>query len=780
MKIILAISLLLSFQLSIAQSKEPSAIIAHAFKYPPEKVFLQLQKTEYASGETVYFKGFVFFKFDFSKLSTNLYVECLGRNKEVIYKNAFPILNGTSHGNFDLPKDLSEDIYFIRAYTEWSLNFDERSQFIQPVKVFNAASAKRLASSPASWNAEAFPEGGKLVSDVASKIVVRLSSLSFLPTSWKGVLYETNDSSKVLANISSLNSEIGTCTFTPSARKNYRIKVTDDQDISHTISLPRVADNGVAISVQSLPQKIIYHVNLRGGGSLKDYRIFAYQGADEVYNAMISAPRQEVESAIKLDSSVKGLVNIVVFNDKDSAVAERLCFANLDLCKVQAPSIDYTHESTDSGQFSTLSIALDTTIKNNTVVEIIKSKIPVVDSANNMFGAFWLGGITSLPRNTLQLFADANSLQNTMLDNFLVCTSSWHFGWDKVPTGFIKFEHMPDTYLSYRGYAFRGGKALSNTAINMLIYNDKGAKQNIKTVTDSLGTFAIKAAYFYDSAKLYFNCIDPKIKDVKIVVKRYAPVNPYLRKLPEINYTLQDRTANNPGYVPAVISYQPAELLKGKDSAKGTLKEVVVTAKKRSPTEELNRTLSTPVFHEPSEIVFDFVNQDQDMGGGVMDFLNGRVPGLTVDGEEAIMRGRAVKVYIDEYEAQPGQLESLPLSSIAMVKVLRNAYLLGTSSAIAVYTKNASLFKDAPVKPNQDYVTIYGYPLLKEFNSKDQNGAFSFENKMPVLYWNPVLPSSDKNEKIRFYTGSVKDETKIYFFGLINNKPVYISRSVTE
>jgi hypothetical protein len=779
-KIILAISLLLSFQLSIAQSKEPAAIIGRAFKYPPEKIFLQLQKTEYASGETVYFKGFVFFKFDFSKLSTNLYVECLSKNKEVVYKSVFPILNGTAHGNFDLPKDLSEDVYFIRAYTEWSLNFDERAQFLQPIKIFNAASPKRLVSFSSEWTAEAFPEGGRLISNVASKIVVRLKSLSDLPTRWKGVLYEKDDSSKVLSNISSLNAEIGTCTFTPLSHKSYLIKITDDQNFFRSIPLPIVAESGVAISVQSLPQKFVYRVNAGSTGSLKDYRIFAYQGADVVYDAIISAPRQEVESSFKVDSSVRGLVNFVVFNEKDSLVAGRLSFANLDLCKVQAPLVGYSHESTDSGQFSTLSIALDTALKNNAVVEIIKSKIPVVDSANNMFGAFWLGGIASLPLNTLQLFADANNLQNTVLDNFLVCTSSWHFGWDKVPTGFIKFEHMPDTYLSYRGYAFRGGKALGNTGINLLIYNDKGAKQNIKTVTDSLGNFAIKAAYFYDSAKLYFNCIDPKIKDVKIVVKRYAPVSPYLRKLPELNYTLQDRVANNPGYVPAVLSYQPAELLKGKDSAKGTLKEVVVTAKKRSPTEELNRTLSTPVFHEPSEIVFDFVNQDQDMGGGVMDFLNGRVPGLTVDGEEAIMRGRAVKVYIDEYEAQPGQLESLPLSSIAMVKVLRNAYLLGTSSAIAVYTKNASLYKDAPVKPNQDFVTIYGYPLLKEFNPKDQNGAFSFENKMPVLYWNPVLPSSDKNEKIRFYRGSVKEDTKIYFFGLINNKPVYMSRDVTD
>lgn len=778
----LAIFLLLSFKLSIAQNKEPAAIIAHAFKYPPEKIFLQFQKTTYAAGETVYFKGFVFFKFDLSKLSTNLYVECLNRDKKIIYKNVFPILNGTCHGNFDLPKDLQEDVYFVRAYTEWSLNFDERAQFLQPMKILNATSPKRLVASAPQWTAEAFPEGGKLISNLASKIVVRINSSSNLPSSWKGIVYEKSDSLKALANISSLNQEVGTCVFTPLSNKSYRIKITDDRNISHSIALPAVADTGVTISVQTSPQKILYRLNLKGSGSLKDYRVFAYQGADVVYDGIISASRQEVESSIKLDSSIKGLVNFLVFNGKDSLVAERLCFANLDLCKAQRPVVEYAIEQTDDGQMNAVSISLDTTTKNNAVVEISKGSVPVIDTSSNLFSAFWLGGITALPKNTLQYFVGGDGFQNTALDNFLISASSWHFGWKDIPSGYIKFAHMPDTYLSYRGFAFRNSKALGNVEINILIYNDKGAKQNIRTVTDSVGNFAIKAAYFYDTAKLYFNFIDPKIKDGKVVITKIAGENSYQRALPELNYIFKDRSTTDPEYIAAIKAIKDAEAAREKDSIKGMLKTVVVTAKKKSPTEELNKKLSTPMFHEPSEVVFDFVNTDQDLGGGtVLDFLSSRVAGLYYDGTDAIIRGKPVKIYIDEYVAQPGQLDQIPTSSIAMVKVLRNAFLLGTGSAIAIYTKNASLYKDEPVKLNQDFVTIYGYPLLKEFSpAKDQSGALNFENSAPVLYWNPVLPSSDKNEKIRFYKSAGKGDVKLYFFGLINNKPAYISSDVVK
>jgi hypothetical protein len=546
--------------------------------------------------------------------------------------------------------------------------------------------------------------------------------------------------------------------------------------------LPTVADSGVAISVQTIPQKILYHLNLKGSGSLKDYRVFAYQGAEVVYDGIISAPRQQVEGSIKLDSLVKGLVNLLVFNGKDSLVSERLCFANLDLCKAESPSVEYKDEQTDGGQMGCVFISLDTTVKNNAVVEISRNGVPVVDSASNLFGTFWLGGLTSLPKNTLQYFTDNSSLQNAALDNFLISTSSWHCGWDKIPTGYLKFEHMPDTYLSYRGFAFRNAKALGNVEINLLIYNDKGAKQNIRTVTDSTGNFMIKAAYFYDSAKLYFNFIDQKIKDGKVMITKVAGENSYQRALPELNYTLKDRSTTDPEYIAAIKALRDAEAAREKDSLKGMLKTVVVTAKKRTPTEELNKKLSTPMFHEPSEVVFDFVNTDQDLGGGtVLDFLNSRVAGLYYDGTEATMRGRTVKIYIDEYAAQPGQLDQIPTSSIAMVKVLRNAYLLGTGSAIAIYTKNASLYKDEPVKLNQDFVTVIGYPLLKEFNlPKDQSGALNFGNSISVLYWNPVLPSSDKNEKIRFYKNSVKEDVKLYFFGLINNKPAYMVRDVVR
>jgi hypothetical protein len=318
--------------------------------------------------------------------------------------------------------------------------------------------------------------------------------------------------------------------------------------------------------------------------------------------------------------------------------------------------------------------------------------------------------------------------------------------------------------------------------VNILIYNDKGAKQNIRTVTDSAGNFAIKGAYFYDTAKLYYNFIDPKIKDGKVVITKIAGENSYQHALPELNYTLKNRSTTDPEYIAAIKALQDAEAAREKDSIKGMLKTVVVTAKKRTPTEELNRKLSTPMFHEPSEVVFDFINTDQDLGGGtVLDFLGSRVAGLYYDGTEATIRGRAVKIYIDEYAAQPGQLDQIPTTSIAMVKVLRNAYLLGTSSAIAIYTKNASLYKDEPVKLNQDFVVVLGYPLLKEFStSKDQSAALSFDNTKPVLYWNPVLPSSDKNEKIRFYKNSIPENVTLYFFGLINNKPAYMVREMAK
>src|SRR5829696_2428202 len=164
--------LLLLFSATLFAQRVKQAIDS-LYNYPQEKVVLSFSKNEYLAGETIYFKAHVLSGYEPSPNSTNLYTELYDKNKKIISQHIVPLFNSSGEGSFTLPASLAEDIYYIRAYTGYMLNFPEQFQCIRPVAVYNPASMYKLTQKPVQWNAKAFAEGGVLLNNVPSVVAVR-------------------------------------------------------------------------------------------------------------------------------------------------------------------------------------------------------------------------------------------------------------------------------------------------------------------------------------------------------------------------------------------------------------------------------------------------------------------------------------------------------------------------------------------------------------------------------------------------------------------------------
>ncbi|MEJ0032502.1 MAG: carboxypeptidase-like regulatory domain-containing protein [Bacteroidota bacterium] len=102
-----------------------------------EKPYVMTDKPYYYPADAILFKAF----FNYvspayrDSLSRVMHVELLDKSQKLIYSKMFPIMAGTSYGDFALPSSTQPGDYTLRVYTRWMLNFDKRLVFTKAIKV---------------------------------------------------------------------------------------------------------------------------------------------------------------------------------------------------------------------------------------------------------------------------------------------------------------------------------------------------------------------------------------------------------------------------------------------------------------------------------------------------------------------------------------------------------------------------------------------------------------------------------------------------------------------
>ena len=116
--------------------------------------------------------------------------------------------------------------------------------------------------------------------------------------------------------------------------------------------------------------------------------------------------------------------------------------------------------------------------------------------------------------------------------------------------------------------------------------------------------------------------------------------------------------------------------------------------KKTSYQDKLNEEYCSGLFKNADGTILEVAdNQSAQSYMNILDWLEGRIAGLQVYSTWAsvkipFIRGSQAKIYVDEMAVDPGYLNSLPITDIAMIKVIKgtSANIFGASGVIAIYT----------------------------------------------------------------------------------------------
>src|SRR6202012_4409779 len=151
-------------------------------------------KKVYNTGETIWFKAYVFTGADPSIFSKNFYAELSDPDGTILERKVYPVLESSTAGDFTIPKSVRGGHLHFRAYTTWMSNFDTAFYYEKDIRIYDKKldSAATVTLVPREDRLHFFAEGGDLIAGVESSLAFKAEDQFGLPVDVKGSVQDKN------------------------------------------------------------------------------------------------------------------------------------------------------------------------------------------------------------------------------------------------------------------------------------------------------------------------------------------------------------------------------------------------------------------------------------------------------------------------------------------------------------------------------------------------------------------------------------------------------------
>ncbi|EOR95315.1 hypothetical protein ADIARSV_1510 [Arcticibacter svalbardensis MN12-7] len=331
---------------TFSQSKNPISNLDNlaeqlhtkAKKIPLENVYLQTSKGIYESGEDLWFRAYILDAQSFipAVKSQTLYLQLINENnKKPIWQEQYEINNGFTNGQVYLLDSLAEGEYMLQAFTANSFYADSNEfkalRKVQVVKDYksiitssNTVTAKSTEQDKKNIQFSVFPEGGKLVNGLPTRLSFKAVDSFGKPVKVSGILFQDG---KALQKFKSEHAGMGSLDFSPIAGKQYQIRLTEPATDS-IFSLPKIHTEGISLSLMSRDSSRLVFVVKRTGGTKG---MVYLRGQLRGQTSCIASALLDKELVVKIplkEFSQQGIAEFTLFDENLLPVAERLAYVH--------------------------------------------------------------------------------------------------------------------------------------------------------------------------------------------------------------------------------------------------------------------------------------------------------------------------------------------------------------------------------------------------------------------------------------------------------------------
>lgn len=751
-------------------------------KYSQEKIHLHFDKAYYNAGETVWFKAYIAMDNMTGPVSRTMYAELLDEKSNVLQRKMMPILQSGAASSFDLPDTLSKSRLFVRAYTSWMLNFDSSLLYVKPLQIIPAKTTVKKIPAAITYAVQFFPEGGDLVDNISSRVGFKATDSQGEPFVIKGDIVD--ERGKKVTGFSSLHDGMGYFILQPSAAQKYKAIWKDKKGVQKETALPVAKKQGMVLSTFLTDNKLNYTLTRPDtvDAIFIAYYVVAQMHQRLVYSAKINMTRKtSVTAPIETDSLPNGVLQLTVFNAAQVPVAERVVFINHNdyffIADLHSGEKNLTKRGRNSLQIDVGDVSL-----SNLSVSVTDAALnPVTKNEESIYSELLLStDLKGSIYNPAWYFSSETDSVKQYLD-LVMMTNGWRrFKWDDVLAGrWPVIKNVPENYLSINGKILGISKALLHDKQLTGILKTKNGGTNIFSMPLSAqGDFLQDGLFFFDTAQLHYQLNNDKDKTLTSSAS-FTFRNSFL-KSPFSSSALLAALYAPEKADSAVLQKSTTMALLQRNQLENnkikTLETVQVRSKQKSLKQKMDEEYTSGFFSGGDG--YTFTTEDDPFAKSAMSilsYLQGKVAGLQISsaGEgSATWRGATPSFFLNEMNTDIGNLQSINMNDVAMIKVFRPPFFGamggGAGGAIAIYTKKGG--SDNSNVKGLPLALINGYSAIKEFYSPDyeKNPEPDVKDYRTTLYWNPNL-YFDKNTRratIPFFNSDNAKKIRITIEGI--------------
>ncbi|AZQ65094.1 hypothetical protein EI427_23035 [Flammeovirga pectinis] len=776
-----------------------------------DAIYLHTDKPYYIAGEHLWFK--VYLRKSSSLLpdqwSKNVKVELLNPDGEILENRDIYAIGKHSNGDFKLRTDLPEGRYRLRAYTNWMRNFGDSTFFTQEIHIYQinpdslrteevvleeGTSNNKVLNRTQKLDLQFFPEGGKLINDVASKVGVKLVNKSGFGEEFSASIFSKEG--KEITTVKSNTLGMGSFFLMGVLNGEYYAILDRDKNTNNPkqYKLPKVNEVGTTLFVTSNLDKVSVKIistdtALKEGG----YLIASTKGK---INYMWECPpnRKIIPLSMKLKDVQDGIVKLTLLNKDLQPIVERVIF------NYHPQEVDLNLAKTDYRKREKVDIDINVKDENGVPIKgeaslaiVDKSLVDISQKKNNIISELILSSeIHGFIENPMWYFQDYSKEKHFYLDELMLTQGYRKIEWLSKATDSLKVDFIPEPGISIKGKTsnYWNEKKAQQSEISMTALGSKFVHESV--ITDELGGFTFTGMVFFDTTDFIFQAKKYKAKKSKVTKNSSINISLFAIEPPLAESIQEERVAvpsNN-----SLAAFEEEMLKIEKIDRAFNTKTIILDEI------EIVDTAEPDEFDRASKMYTNYtarlVTDSLSYAGGynVWEFLQMemktaqvlRRAGLmnasaSIDDDGNILEADQVPVVLDGFPADVEMLRTMSMTDIGFIDVLDAAsgsmYLSNSvNGVIALYTRQGG--GGSYIVQGIDAITSPGFYTSKEFYTPKydvQKDEHAKPDHRITLMWEPnIFLDENGQARVSFFTDDKSTNYHIEIEGISNKgKPFY-------
>lgn len=669
-----------------------------------QKLYLHTDREFYFLGDTIWFAAYLVdgeFHTPVQE-NSNLYVELIGTDGKIATRETYPLVNGFGQGYLAIKrKEMKDGNYLLRAYNSYLLNFGNDLLFTKRIKIaetrnmFEFPEQVEPDSTHMKIQVDFYPEGGFMLAGQINQVAFTIADSEGKGKNEKGKLLDENGN--IVLVFSTLYQGMGKFYFIPEKNQKYYVLLDSNPELKW--DLPEVQAEGAKIMVSKIDTGFV-NVNILKSEKYandKFYLALMHRGYGLAY---IEIDRANTDKLIQLNSGYfrDGINRIILLNDNYEPLSERLVYmdksesVNLDIAlnktgfttrdKVVFSIASHGNENIETNARLSVAVVNNNALNSAGISQNIKTYL--------LMDAELKGNI----KNPADYYIDEGKLTSLVKLDLLMLTRGWtNYIWNDLQNKEVDIDTtIQDFGFSFRGtlYNLTGRKIIENSEV-ILGLNAGAQSKLFFTNSDEQGKFEFDNIIFADSAVFFLQGKNTRDKpNTSIELEQITP------RSPEINYDAMNKLRYYSDIPQSFyrLNYLNEMALKQffPDRDTKLLDEIKVKGIKPKKDDGHFRLYSAP------SVSLKLKSTDYTYSN-ILQYLQGRVAGLTVSGNNVTIRGPSSLMGSDEplflYDGIPVDKEtilSISMSDVDKVEVLKGSEgaiygMRGANGVISVLTK---------------------------------------------------------------------------------------------